>query len=274
VNAYDLTSTQSNGYSYDHDSQLSYGGSTTYEYTPNGNPTETGWVGYGNALVSFNGYSYTYDANGNMKTQTDPSGNVTTYDWDNRNRLVSATTVNSSDEITQIVNYTYDAFNQLIGETVTPYTDGSPDTATTSRYVYDPATGQMQLAFDGGGNLTDRYLWGPLVDQVLADEKVEWLGPANTVEWIATEGSVTDVWIAGSSNLANHIQYDAFGGIASQANAYTAPVFGYDGEYTDPATGMQYHSQPGTRVPGRWYLPGSSAGIAKTRSSAFRLEPV
>ena len=28
----------------------------------------------------------------------------------------------------------------------------------------------MVLAFDGNDNLTDRYLWGPAVDQVLADE--------------------------------------------------------------------------------------------------------
>jgi hypothetical protein len=29
----------------------------------------------------------------------------------------------------------------------------------------------MVLSFDGSGNLTDRYLWGPAVDQVLADEQ-------------------------------------------------------------------------------------------------------
>jgi RHS repeat-associated protein len=112
----------------------------------------------------------------------------------------------------------------------------------------------MQLAFNGSGTLTDRYLWGPLVDEVLAQEAVSSTSSPGTVGWVATEDSVTDVWQAGTSFLSAHTQYNAFGGIASETSSGFVP-FGYDGEYTDPATGMQYHNDPTTGKPGRWYLP-------------------
>jgi RHS repeat-associated protein len=192
-----------------------------------------------------------------MTQQTDPSGNVTTYTWDNRDRLASLTLKNSSGVIQKVVDYTYDAFNQLIGESVTPYSGGIAGATATQRFVYDPLTGEMQLAFNGSGNLTDRYLWGPLVDEVLTDEKVTSLSYGGTLEWFATnnEQSVTDVYQYGTSGtILDHIGYDAFG-VASQTNSSNAPQFGYDGVYTDPATGMQYHNDPNSGMRGRWYLP-------------------
>ena len=53
-------------------------------------------------------------------------------------------------------------FNNLIGRTVTGANAG------TQRYVFDGTN--MVLAFNGSEQLTDRYLSGPAVDQVLADE--------------------------------------------------------------------------------------------------------
>jgi RHS repeat-associated protein len=251
---------------YDHDGQLTNSspsgfesGGTNFGFDSNGNVSGTGdTVGEGNAQLSANGYSYQFDAAGNMTQQTDPSGNVTTYTWDNRDRLVGATLKNSSGVIQKVVDYTYDAFNQLIGESVTPYSGGVAGATATQRFVYDPLTGEMQLAFNGSGSLTDRYLWGPLVDEVLADEKVTSLSYGGTLEWFATnnEQSVTDVYEYGTSGtLLDHIGYDAFGGIASQTNSSNAPQFGYDGVYTDPATGMQYHNDPNSGMRGRWYLP-------------------
>ena len=53
------------------------------------------------------------------------------------------------------------------------------------------------------------------------------------------QGSVMDVWNSTAPELVDHIAYNAWGGIASQTNPSNAPLFGYNGEYTDPATGMQ-----------------------------------
>src|ERR1035441_7262773 len=74
------------------------------------------------------------------------------------------------------LNYTYDAFNRWIGETVTTYS-GQTSTTTQTRFVYDG--NQIVMQFDGAGtgaltaaNLSHRYLWGPAVDQLLADEQL------------------------------------------------------------------------------------------------------
>jgi RHS repeat-associated protein len=156
-------------------------------------------------------------------------------------------------------SYTYDAFNQLIGESMTPYSGGVAGTTATHRFVYDMQTGQMDLAFDGSGNLTDRFLWGPLVDQILADEKVTSLSSAGSIEWMATNntGSVSDVFEYGSTpTLLDHVVYDAFGGIASQTDSTYQPLFTYNGEYTDPATGLQKHGD-------RWYDPRAQRWLSQ-----------
>jgi RHS repeat-associated protein len=245
---------------YDHDGQLTSSGAS-YAYDDNGNISGSGdMVGDGNAQLSANGYTYTYDAAGNTITETNTStGDETDYTWDNRDRLTSVTSKNSSGVIQQVVTYTYDAFNQLIGESVTPYSGGVAGTTATQRFVYDMQTGQMDLAFDGSGNLTDRFLWGPLVDQILADEKVTSLSSAGSIEWMATNntGSVSDVFEYGSTpTLLDHVVYDAFGGIASQTDSTYQPLFTYNGEYTDPATGLQKHGD-------RWYDPRSQRWLTQ-----------
>ena len=74
---------------------------------------------------------------------------------------------------TQEIDYTYDMFNNLIGRVDTTYNyDGSIATQTAARCVYDLSAGNMVLAFDGTGALTDRFLWGPATNQILADEQV------------------------------------------------------------------------------------------------------
>ena len=102
----------------------------------------------------------------------------TIYTWDNRNRLTDVTFENNSGKVTSEVQYTYDMFNNLIGRTYTTYeSDGvTVATSTTQRYVFDGSN--MVLAFNGSGSLTDRFLWGPLVDQLLSDEQLS-LGADN-----------------------------------------------------------------------------------------------
>jgi YD repeat-containing protein len=101
-------------YSYDAASRLiaqSYTGpqgllgDLTYTYDPRGNRIATGgsWARTGipesiptssydaaNEELAFSNVTQTFDSNGNLLTQTDPSG-TTTYTWDARNRLVATT---------------------------------------------------------------------------------------------------------------------------------------------------------------------------------------
>ena len=145
-------------------------------------------TGPGNEMLFDGTYSYQYDADGNCIAKYNSSNgwnaqidstatDITTYTWDNRGRLTAVTTyasyaAYSSPTPSQTVTYTYDMFNNLIGRTVTGGTNPG-----TQRYVFDGTN--MVLAFNGSEQLTDRYLSGPAVDQVLADEY--FFSPASAV---------------------------------------------------------------------------------------------
>ena len=143
---------------------------------------------------------------------------TTEYAWDYRNRLTTVThyadyTAFGGNSPDKTVTYTYDVFNRLVGEKVT-LGNGS---WTNTVWVYDG--NQVVLQFDSSGttgsasaltagDLSHRYLWGPAVDQLLADEQ---LLPASgggydltqpgTVAWALTDnqGTVRDLAIYNAS---------------------------------------------------------------------------
>ena len=53
----------------------------------------------------------------------------------------------------------------------------------------------------------------------------------------------------------DHIAYDSFGKIASQSSTSVPFYFMHNGVYVDSATGLEYHNEPSTGIPGRWYSP-------------------
>jgi RHS repeat-associated protein len=241
--------------------------SLSNSYDDNGNATSlngaTTITGAGNRLLSDGTWNYTLDANGNLLSQVGitggaQAGNEVDYVYDIRNRVASVTN-KSSGVITQVVTYTYDAFGDLIGRTYTPYTSGVAGTTTTNRIVYDPATGQKILTFDGAGNLTTRVLNGAAVDQILATETVTSLASAGAVEWLLpnNEGTIDDI-VNSSDTLEDHLTYNAFGQLTGQAGpttyGATDMILGeYTGSFFDSATGLSYHNDPRSGGNGRWY---------------------
>jgi RHS repeat-associated protein len=278
-------------------------------FDANGNRTGAGYViGADNELLCDGTYTYTYDAEGNRTAKfidTNADGvldsgdtSVTIYGWDNRNRLVSVTSYAAyGDAPTQAVTYSYDAENRWIGETVING-DGS---VHTTAFGYDPGagggggagTGQIVLQFDKDvpsatgsasaltvNDLSHRYLWGPAVDQILADEQVSPLprgegqgeggqgGGYNltqpgTVVWPLTDnlGTVRDLAAynaaTGQTSVASHRVYDSFGNLKSQTNAAVDCLFGFTGEPLDPAgTGLQNNGQ-------RWYEAGTGGWLSQ-----------
>ncbi len=127
----------------------------------------------------------------------------------------------------------------------------------------------MVLAFNGRPQLTDRYLSGPAVDQVLADEYFpsptsQLPSAAGTTLWMLgdNQNSVTDV-VGDSGTLYEHIDYSPFGvqnvSIKNTPPAgYVLPV-GFTGTYTDPVTGYQLHGV-------RWYDPVSQRWLSQDPS--------
>jgi RHS repeat-associated protein len=223
-------------YSYDKTGQLTaavHAGQAdeSYSYDANGNRTNPGYkTGPDNEVLSDGTYNYAYDADGNLVRQTNiATGAVTDYSYDYRNRLTQVTFKDGAGNVLKDVTYTYDVFNNRIGETVTM---GSATTA--ERFVYDGS--QVALTFDGGGNLTHRYLYGPGQDQVLADDN----GQGQAL-WPLTDnlGSVRDI-IDSAGAIEDHLVYDSFGNITSQTNAAIDFLFGYTGQQLDRASGLYY----------------------------------
>jgi RHS repeat-associated protein len=113
------------------------------------------------------------------------------------------------------------------------------------RYVYDGD--HIALKFDDAGSLTNRFLHGPLVDQVFADEnalgEVLWMLADNqgTVRDVAAYDEVLD-----ETTVVNHLTYDSFGRITGQTNASYEPHFGYTGREWDADAGLWYYRA-------RWY---------------------
>jgi RHS repeat-associated protein len=242
-------------YSYDSRGQLTGANNTSqpneaYSYDANGNRTNTGYQsGTNNQLLNDGTYSYTYDHEGNRTSRTNiATGEVTLYSWDYHNRLTSVITQNSSGTVTESVAYTYDAYDRRIAKVIDA--DGAgPTTATTERMVYDGS--DIALTFDGTGKQTHRYLYGPGVDQILADET------APSVNWalVDNQGSVRDV-IDSNGNVLNHIVYDSYGQVTSETNPSLEFRFGYTGRERDKETGLQYNRA-------RYYDPRTGAFIGQ-----------
>ena len=171
-------------YTSDATAQLTSAGSDTYAYDDNGNRTtangSTYVTGTNNELLDDGAYTYTYDGEGNRLTKTDKAtGAETDYTWDYRDRLTSVTFKDSNGNVTETVTYQYDAFNQLVGETVAVPGQSAQQTA----WVYDPNQIVSQFDVSGTGSasaadLSHRYLWNPqAVDQLFADEHLSPLPP-------------------------------------------------------------------------------------------------
>jgi RHS repeat-associated protein len=152
--------------------------------------------------------------------------------------------------------------------------------------VYDGNQIVMQFQKTGTGDLaaTDlshRYLWGPAVDQLLADEQLspvvgggyDLTSPGTTV-WTLTdnENTVRDLVIynSGTTTVVNHREFSAYGELLTQTNPSTTPntvaavdcVFGFTGRamsrfsedsQTGGVTGIQNNGRRWfDAITGRW----------------------
>jgi RHS repeat-associated protein len=142
------------------------------------------------------------------------------------------------------VDYTYDVFNQLIRRIADA--DGEFSAPATDTF-YSQLNGQIALQFEGddASDLSHRYFWGPIVDQLLADEQVSSLGSAGSYLWPLADqvGTIRDLATHNPSTdettVDNHRVYDAFGNLLSETNDAVDEVFGFTGRLWDEATQTQ-----------------------------------
>jgi RHS repeat-associated protein len=134
-------------------------------------PTSYTYNNAGQLLQSTQGTrtnSNTYDASGNLVTNTDASGNITSYAYDARNRLVSITNAQN-----QVTSFTYDAnSNETRLTTPTPANFDSAFNSIdlkvsmtsplgyTTNYTYDAEKRLTQMTRPSGKIITNSYLNG------------------------------------------------------------------------------------------------------------------
>ena len=268
-----------------------------YVYDENGNRVTANGATYvtgpNNQLLSDGTYRYEYDAEGNRTLRfvdTDESGtltagdtDITSYAWDHRNRLVEVCDFADHAAYTagtpsQIVQYAYDFGNRWVRKVLDTDGDGTADSSTV--FVHDD--GQIVLDFEHTGtgdaaatDLAHRYLWGPAVDQLLAEETVD-DGGSEDVLWALTDhlNSVRDLaqYDAGTdtTTIARHLVYDAFGNVTSDTAPTVPSLFLYTARPFDEHTGLQnnlnrwYDAQVG-----RW-VSEDRAGFAVKEQNLYR----
>ncbi|MCA9208450.1 MAG: RHS repeat protein, partial [Planctomycetales bacterium] len=225
-------------------------GDELYQYDANGNRLQshrhdTDYVtGEGNRLLSDGRFDYVYDGEGNVVERKDRASDVTReMIYDHRNRLTRITERSAEGVITLDVHYTYDALDRRIAKSVDDDGEGSGVERTTY-FVYDGV--QVLLEFedvDGSGTaqqpeLTRRYLYGPEIDQVLAQELVQ----TGETQWLLADhlGSIRDV-VDDGGQLVNHIQYDSFGNVLSQSDSVNSSRFLYTGREFDSESELYYY---------------------------------
>lgn len=137
-------------------------GDLTYSYDATGNRLATGgnWARTGipgsipnssydaaNEQLAFGNVTQTFDANGNLLTQTDPSG-TTMYSWDARNRLVAINgpSINAS--------FSYDALGRRISKSIN---------GQTTTFHYDG----LDIVRESGGPGDVSYLRSLEIDEAL-----------------------------------------------------------------------------------------------------------
>jgi RHS repeat-associated protein len=232
-------------YSYDNTSQLvgadhGYQTDEDYEFDENGNRVMSGYViGDNNQLLSDGTWDYDYDDEGNtiLKTRisNDPADDYTVeYEWDHHNRLIGVKHRDNYGTITMSAIYVYDAFDRRIAKIVDLDGTGG-DPAETTQFIHDGD--HIALAFDGNDDLIRRFLHGPVIDQILAEENVA----EDELLWMLADnlGSVRTV-VDNDSTVINHITYSAFGALTGETNPVDQ-FFYFTGRELDKETGDQYN---------------------------------
>jgi RHS repeat-associated protein len=135
--------------------------------------------------------------------------------------------------ITRQVDYTYDALDRRIAKRINA-NGAAAGGVSTERYIYDGE--HIALVFDGNNTLKQRYLYGPAIDQVLAEDT------GTQTRWMLADhqGSIRQI-VDNTGSLLNQITYDSYGNITHQTNPSVTFRFGYTGREWDGETGQYYY---------------------------------
>src|SRR5262249_53301986 len=132
-------------------------------------------------------------------------------------------------------DYKYDLMDRRIEKQGGTQASGTT-TTVIQRFGYDGDG--IILEFDGSNATTHRYLQGPVIDQIFADEQ---LGGGNPTDWPLADhlGTVRDL-VDNSGTNQKHVQYDAYGKrVTAVSGAET--MYSFTGRERDDETGLYYY---------------------------------
>jgi RHS repeat-associated protein len=257
-------------FTYDRNSQLKTASHPTpraaelYDYDPNGNRIGTAQqVGLNNQTLAEDKYTYQYDAEGNRTRRTAKSASapepIEDFTWDHRNRLTKITFRSAAGVETRSIEYRYDLLNRLVLRRLD--SNGAATAGGVSDIWlagYDGINPTLALSSLNSTAVTNRYLWGPGVDFLLADEQLTTTSaPGNTLwplgDHLGTLRDLADL-TGGSFTITNHRVFDTFGRLNSETNASVDTNFAFTGKFFDDlgdaenSTSLSHHWN-------RWYDP-------------------
>ena len=157
-------------------------------------------------------FTYEYDANGNLITQTEiATGGVTNYVWDAQDQLIG---INNTDGST--VAYAYDALGRRSAKVLG---------AIRELYAYDGE--DIYLEVDENNTVQARYAHGDRVDTPLAFER----GGAEFYYHTDHQGSIRQV-TDGTGTVVNQYSYDSYGQFIERVET-VAQLYGYTAREQD-----------------------------------------
>ena len=171
-----------------------------------------------NQLTAYNGFTFTYDNNGNTLTKTGGAA-TTNYSWDYENHLVGVT----SGAMT--ASYAYDLF----GKRINKITNG-----INTNYVYDNE--DIIGEYDSAGNLIAKYIYG-----ATRDEPIMRIDKNSNRYFYCFDGlgSVSNV-LDNAGQILKTYRYDLFGK-SPDLNDNAGGLYGYTARQFDSETGLYYY---------------------------------
>ncbi|MEX2139421.1 MAG: RHS repeat-associated core domain-containing protein [Pirellulales bacterium] len=209
----------------------------TYSYDGAGNRTGATGVAYinnpNNRIHRDGAYQYEYDAEGNIIQRwwlADSDARID-YTYDHRNRLVTMKQYDANNTLLKDISLQYDVFNRRVSKTV--------NTTASTYFVYD--TDDVVLALTSTGAMGRRYLHGPAVDEILADEEAN-----NLVQWALKDQfyNVRDL-VDHAGGHYNHLDYNTFGLVTyelrPQSQGHLGHAYGFQSRERDLDLDLNYH---------------------------------
>ncbi len=238
-------------YEYDQNNRLAKVGASAYEYDAANNATKisgsTNTYDSASELEAGTRAKYTYDELAE-RTKTSPtSGPATTYGYDQAGNLTSVTRPEQGATAAINDSYAYNGDGLRSSQTI----------AGSTGYLTWDVSRQLPMIVNDG---TNSYIYGP------GGTPVEQISSAGTVRYLHhDQAGSTRVITAEKGEVEGSYTFDAYGNQTGHSGTASTRL-GYDGQYTNSDTGLQY-------VRARSYDPSTGQFISADPIAPLTREP-